>query len=1206
MNKKIKNIIYSATILQLILIISVLSPLSALAAARQGTSADLIFWKQKAQTILQRRQKRISPEQRQKAAERAAAERANKTDSSNTKRPKTAGLSVAMGGSGGSGTTPNYFGPESNWANSPILRKFVDSLPGLGPTGANNLGQYLSVANPDTITYPGSDYYEIALQEYSEKMHSDLPATKLRGYVQLNNGTDANSANTIIPAPIHYLGPTIVAKRDRPVRIKFTNMLPTGAAGDLFLPVDTSVMGAGMGPIDMPGMPSMKESYTQNRGTLHLHGGITPWISDGTQHQWITPAGENTVYPKGVSVQNVPDMTDPGAGSNTFYYSNQQSARLMFYHDHAYGITRLNVYAGEAAGYILTDQTEQDLINAGIIPADQIPLIIQDKTFVNSSTILATDPTWSWGSTPGIPQTGDLWLPHVYVPNQDPNTLDGVNPFGRWDYGPWFWPPWPVKNGSITLPNGKEIPGVPNVSMGMENFMDTPVINGTAYPYLSVEPKAYRFRILNAANDRFWNLQLFKADPTITTADGRTNTEVKMVPAMPGTWPAGWPTPDNREGGWPDPTTTGPNIIQIGTEGGFLPAPVTFTNIPIGWDRDQKSMAVGNIKEHNLFLGPAERADVIVDFSAFAGQTLILYNDAPGAVPARDPRYDYYTGDLDNTETGGAPSTLPGYGPNIRTIMQIKVANTAPTPFDPVPLNTALPTAFAQSQDPIIVPQAAYNAAYNGNFPSGAKAYAKIYDTAMTFTPIGATSPITIPFKTKAIAEEFEDTYGRMSGFLGVEMPFTNGGNQTTLFYTIMDPATEIINDSITPIAPVAGDGTQLWKITHNGVDTHPIHFHLFNVQIVNRVDWAGVIKPPEPNELGWKETVRMNPLEDVIVALRPVAPKLPFGLPESVRPLDPTMPIGSTTGFKNMDAQGNPVKITNQLSNFGWEYVWHCHILSHEEMDMMRPIIFKVATTKPTAPQLTANQNGTTVDLSWTDGTPVNSPATLGNPANEIGYKIERATFDNQGMLGPYTQIGTALANTTAYTDNAALNGIAYNYRVVAYNASGDSASAPATVGSPLNLTTANLDLKIGWNLITLPIQPVDPGNGQSVNYTAETFGKLAGADVVVGWLNASQQYSSHIVGLPINDFNLANGTGFFVHLKTAKKLALNGTVIQQTPPTVFAGWNLLGWNDAAPTTAETYGLSIPTADVVAKFDSQNQKWLSHIIKLPINNFTI
>ncbi len=98
--------------------------------------------------------------------------------------------------------------------------------------------------------------------EYSEQMHSDLPTagTMLRGYVQVNNGTDTASCggtlqpvcdatfNTLVPDPIHYLGPIIVAQRDRPVRIKFTNLLPMAPAGDLFIPVNESVMGAGTGP----------------------------------------------------------------------------------------------------------------------------------------------------------------------------------------------------------------------------------------------------------------------------------------------------------------------------------------------------------------------------------------------------------------------------------------------------------------------------------------------------------------------------------------------------------------------------------------------------------------------------------------------------------------------------------------------------------------------------------------------------------------------------------------------------------------------------------------------------------------------------------------------------------------------------------------------------------------------------------------------
>ena len=168
--------------------------------------------------------------------------------------------------------------------------------------------------------------------------------------------------------------------------------------------------------------PKPDGCYTENRATIHLHGGISPWISDGTPHQWITPAGESTDYPQGVSVVPVPDMDDsgdPNDGVMTFYYTNQQSARLMFYHDHAWGITRLNVYAGEAAPYIIRDDTEQALLDGGLIPGrTTIPLVVQDKTFVPSVPQLAIqDNTWDlerWGGP------GNLWLPHVYSPAQNP------------------------------------------------------------------------------------------------------------------------------------------------------------------------------------------------------------------------------------------------------------------------------------------------------------------------------------------------------------------------------------------------------------------------------------------------------------------------------------------------------------------------------------------------------------------------------------------------------------------------------------------------------------------------------------------------------------------------------------------------------------------------------------------------------------------
>ena len=128
--------------------------------------------------------------------------------------------------------------------------------------------------------------------------------------------------------------------------------------------------------------------------------------------------------------------------------------------------------------------------------------------------------------------------------------------------------------------------------------------------------------------------------------DDRDDSEVALKPAEVAaaqTDPDVFPTPDTTM------SPAGPNWIQIGTEGGFLPAPVVVPNQPITWITDPTRFDVGNVDQHSLLLAPAERADVIVDFSQFAGKTLILYNDAPAAFPARVAGYDYYTGGPDLT-----------------------------------------------------------------------------------------------------------------------------------------------------------------------------------------------------------------------------------------------------------------------------------------------------------------------------------------------------------------------------------------------------------------------------------------------------------------------------------------------------------------------------------------------------------------------------
>jgi FtsP/CotA-like multicopper oxidase with cupredoxin domain len=1093
---------------------------------------------------------------------------------------------------------PDYL-TTPNWAYSPPLRKFVDPLPGVCvPTAANNLcengnplsntaDKSITVAIPDIVTYPGSDYYEIELVQYQSKMHSDLPPTTQRGYRQVGFGTDTSGGCTdpVLGQPdacttadntldfsisaAHHLGPIIISQKNRPVRVKFINKLPTGAGGDLFIPVDKTIMGSGEYQIDFdPSSPDQPQAaatsgtFTQNRGLLHLHGGRTPWISDGTPHQWITPAGEVTDYPTGVSVTNVPDMPDPGPGASTYFWTNQQSSRMMFYHDHAWGITRLNVYAGEAAGYLIRDDTENQLLSEGILPVAEVPLVLEDKTFVDAATIGATDPTWKWGTTAPTPNTGDLWWPHVYMPAQNPFDSTGIAPMGRWAYGPYFWPatnnPYqPIDNpyfnsacdvdydptpadplsaadiaaneaniAGYTTVNGvpycqpPEIPSTPNPSWGAEAFMDTPTVNGTAYPVLNVEPKAYRFRILNANHDRFVNLQLYRADPTVdpnisrfddpatpmneaalTTASAAlcstlggcaTATEVRMLPAapdpnMPPTWPA-----DGREGGIPDWNLVGPDWIMIGSEGGFLPRPVVVPPQPVTWNLDVTTFNAGNVNGGSLILGPAERADVIVDFSAYAGQTLIVYNDAPAPWPALDPHYDYFTGDPDRTDIGGAPTTLPGTGPNVRTIMKIVVGGAATSPstnisavnstgdfslslLDQAFAGTLAGSSFSsnngvfrQGQDPLIVGQGnlnstgdpakyeafpfdgyeynAYNTIYNTIFPSAYPYWgiSRINDTHLRFqmvNPDGTINPTyqDVVMKTKAIQDEQGETfddYGRMRAGLGIELSNPGAGQVNFIIQTYSDPATEILEQN----------GIQVWKITHNGVDTHPVHFHLYDVQVLNRVGWDGFIRLPDPTEQGWKDTIRISPLEDTIIALRPVTPMLPFGVPESKRPLNPARPAYASdqTELTQTDPfTGNARLNVNHVENFDWEYVWHCHILSHEENDMMRPQSFQFVEALPDAPtNFVATPNGNQVDLTWTDPTPVDfvTRNNFGNPKNEIGFRIERATG-----TGSFATIGTALANVTSYSDTTVSPNTSYIYRVVAFNAEGESSATTA-----------------------------------------------------------------------------------------------------------------------------------------------------------------
>lgn len=371
-----------------------------------------------------------------------------------------------------------------------------------------------AIAQPTSVSATGEPRYDIPVTQFQQDLGLINPATL------------QPMATTVWGYGGSYPGPTIEARRDQRISVRWINDLVRDPAADRtplppLLPVDTSVhwsnpLGGGVmsagGGGDSTMLAAGAERYTgPSPIATHLHGGHTRADSDGHAEAWYTPDGPDA--------DTVPDQT--GRLYNEVYtYDNDQEPATLWYHDHVMGLSRLNVYAGLAGMYLLRGPAE-DALN---LPrgAYELPLLIQDRLFTAE---------------------GELYLPTAPPPG-------------------------------TTAPDPSIQPHV------LGNVV---LVNGKAWPSLEVEPRSYRFRIVNGSDSRYYTLSL-------------------PVPEAPG-------------GAMP--------IYQIGTDGGLLDAPVTHSRITIG---------------------PGERADVVVDFSdpALAGQTLVLRNTAsapyagPGG-PAPDP-----------------------------------------------------------------------------------------------------------------------------------------------------------------------------------------------------------------------------------------------------------------------------------------------------------------------------------------------------------------------------------------------------------------------------------------------------------------------------------------------------------------------------------------------------------------------------------------
>ena len=243
------------------------------------------------------------------------------------------------------------------FSQSSGLQKFSQPMRSIS-TSVNDTG--IPVAVPDgTKGVGGAIHYNIDVAQYTDKLHPALGLTTLRGYKPQN----ALGGTTIQ----RHLGGIIVANKGAPVQITFNNNL----TGPHPIPIDQTIMGANMG---------------ENRTCTHLHGGLVPWISDGGPNAWFAP-GNNYGPSIPITTYNTAFRKTLTDGQAEYYYPNNQSARMLWYHDHTLGITRMNAYIGIASAYIIRDKFEGNLRSKGMPDfiengGREIPIVIQDKIFV--------------------------------------------------------------------------------------------------------------------------------------------------------------------------------------------------------------------------------------------------------------------------------------------------------------------------------------------------------------------------------------------------------------------------------------------------------------------------------------------------------------------------------------------------------------------------------------------------------------------------------------------------------------------------------------------------------------------------------------------------------------------------------------------------------------------------------------------------------
>jgi spore coat protein A len=607
-------------------------------------------------------------------------------------------------------------------------------------------------------------------------------------------------------APQFYPGYTVEAQKGIATTVTYTNNLGTAIAFPIlqrYITVDQTLKWANpLGLLDTD--PARALPYSGPQPVVpHLHGGEVRSDSDGGPDEWWTPGGEGFLS----TPPAAGGKRGPGYYKNIYSYPNAQEAGTIWFHDHALGATRTNVYAGIAAFWLIRDGFDTGTVGTGLnLPAgpQEIEIAFQDRQF---------DTNGQWLFPDGFP-----------AGLNGPPTNPTVHP---------FWNP--------------------------EFFGDVIVVNGRSWPFLNVEPRRYRFRLLDGSNARVYDIRV-------------DDTTVPIV-HLPG-----------------------PPIYVIGTDGGLLDAPaITSTTLT-----------------NRLLMSPGERYDVIIDFAAFAGKTLTIMNFANAPFPA-----------------GGILPDPLGTAELMQFRVNLPLVGTD-TSFNPAAVGATL--RGGAGQPPAIVRLA------NG---------------------IGGINPAAIVNKKRQLV--LREVMG-LGGPLEVLVNNTkfNGLRDASV---IPIPGSARVGVNWLTELPQIGS-TEEWEIINLTADAHPIHPHMIQFQLVNRQGYDtvgytaaynaafpvgavidGYGPPLNYNAVNADGAIGGNPAVGLFLTPLTLTPPLPQekGWKDTILayPGQVTRIIGR---WAPQDVALNAVNPGQNLFGFdptyGPGYVWHCHIIDHEDNEMMRPYI--------------------------------------------------------------------------------------------------------------------------------------------------------------------------------------------------------------------------------------------------------------------------